>query len=670
MKTKENKGLIEHKSHIFILIMISIITKCYGIFSPSSIVFDEMYTIKIAKSYFSNTFKFDVHPPFTRLLMTFLGYCIGFDFNMEGYIGESYKQPYMRFTILRMISVFLQTFSLILTYKALCCSLKKTKSLLITLFFLFETAFNVHYGLIISDTYLHFYSVLMFYSFIKFYYTRKNYYLLILGISYSVSIATKLSAIFTIIPYLLWLLCDLYYMAIDKNRKLFFSINSTFVNIIYRIICFILLPVFVYLLSFYIHFKFQDSYSDDAEKFSLNFQGLFKNNLLEVSDKFLVDRSLVTMINKETKLYIKSEGKNYEKGSQHQIVYADLYKNENAIWQLIKIHYDGNSIDHFIKNGDYIKILNVLTGKYLRTDNVFAENSYENKFREVCCQGSITDENDDNHVWIIQSKSEKIKTRESVFSLLHPRTGLYLGVISTKNTKRNDVYSSVDGAHKFRYFLFEDNKIDKNYKNSIENDHINEKVYTYKKLPFFMMLYEYHCEMISENNKINGERIFASKPHEWIKSQKGILYWNSFYDDEIKKGGRILYLLGNKMNFIISGLALILPFIIIFNHAMFLRGFSKWSCPFIILIAVVQFYFNYLPFFLFSRELYLTHYLPAYYYALISGLFLVSYMGNKVLYIILTISFGIFYQNKGFIGFPVTSEWCHDQKLGEVCNTI
>lgn len=671
MNSKDNNKSTQIRGHVAILIVFSVMLKTFNILFPKSVVYDELYTVKFVKSYFTRAFLFDVHPPFTKLIIALFVYIFRIDLQMVGYIGEVYKPSYTGHVILRSISVILQITSLIFTYKTLSFWLSSNTSLLISMFVLFETAFHIHYSLIIGDTYIYFYNTMMLYAFSRYYFTRSNTSLLMLGIFYSMSISSKFTALFSVMPYLLWLIYDLYVMAIDKERPLFIGRESVLYHSFYRFLCLIALPIGIYLASFYIHFKLQRIYSEDAEIFSLGFQSYFENNLLEESDKFILDRSVVTIINKENMLYIKSEEKNYEKGSQEQIVYADAIKNENAIWQLVKVYYEGLDKTPFIKNGNYIKIVNLLTEKYLRTHNVFAENSYEKKFREVCCHGSQSiGETDDNDIWIIKSADDQIITRKSEFKLIHPATGLFLGVNALPESKRHDVYGSVDGAHKYRYFYFEDNKIDNHFKSSVKEPEIKEKICDYPTPKFFNLLYEYHCKMLSENNKINGNRIFASKPWKWIEMQKGILYWNSYYADDKKQGGRIIYFIGNKINWIISNCVFILPFIMLIHNAMRIRGYSKRQCPFILHMALMQFAFNFLPFFLFKRELYLTHYLPAYFYGLLAGLIMISFMGNKILLILLTLSFSHFYRTKSFLGLPMQLDYCNEMGLGDVCQTL
>lgn len=658
-----------------LIIIAALVTRAYNIIMPSSIVYDEMYTFKYAKAYLTNLFAFDVHPPLTKMIIAYIMSLLGFDNNIICEIGESLEAFYPGYIVLRFISVLLFIFCLLMTHSMLSGIRTNRIAMLISLFLVFEVAFHVHYGMIMQDTYVFFYQTTMLFSCVKYQTQRKIKWVYLFGISFALAISSKHSAIFTALPIIIWFLIDLFYQACDGQNSLVLSWNSCLIHAIHRIAAIGLIPLFVYVTSFYIHFKFQRIYSDDLQDFSLQFQSQFTDNYLEESDIFVIDRSIITLINKETKSYVKSEHKNYASGSQQQVVFADDEKNEKSIWKFVKIHIEDSENakekDMFLQNEDHIKLVHMLTDRYLHSHHINAPTHYEKKFKEVSCYGGFKREvTDDNDYWIVKSDTQYVMARESIVKLFHVKTGTYLGVNSNSIEGRHEVYSSMDGAHKFRDFYVEDNKIDDYYYENLPDPRVKDKISGYKPMSFFGMFTEYHQRMIQQNLTIDSKRSFASKPWEWPFMKKGILYWNSFYAANYKMGGKIIYFTGNHANWAIAFFIFFMPVVLLTNKSMLAKRMTNFKIPFTIELMFWTFVFNYLPLFFLSREMYLHNYLFSYYHALLISLYMLSLLGLKTIHIALTCSFAIYVRNLGLMGVKLCVKRCLFYNLGEICETL
>ena len=87
--------------------LLAIYTRFTKLGTPNKVVFDEVHFGKFASYYLERTYFFDLHPPFAKLLIAFVGWLIGYDgkFKFEA-IGDSYIEnnvPYIAYRSLLAI---------------------------------------------------------------------------------------------------------------------------------------------------------------------------------------------------------------------------------------------------------------------------------------------------------------------------------------------------------------------------------------------------------------------------------------------------------------------------------------------------------------------------------------------------------------------------------------
>jgi dolichyl-phosphate-mannose-protein mannosyltransferase len=409
---------------------------------------------------------------------------------------------------------------------------------------------------------------------------------------------------------------------------------------------------------------------------------------MEESDKYLMDRSIITLINVKCRAYLKSEDSAYLGGSMQQIVYAGYAKNESSVWRMIKIHVrEDESVTEiqdeesmFIKSGDYVKFVHMITEKYLHSHNVESPLSKENKFNEVSCYGSERENNtDENDYWKIYSDTEYVETRTSHIKLLHVKTGMYMGMRSPNNPlapNKLEVYTSVEAGHENRYFMVEDNRIEDYFRDEFTDHKTHEKIHSYKKKGFIQKIVEYNKEMYETNKTVGGGTSYASSPLEWLLMKKGVLYWNSSHEENYDiprryNDDQVIYLTGNPLIWKTSSLiALIFPIFGLLNHA------SKRKYDLYVKIHSLSYFFwlcwmvNYLPFFFMERELYMTHYLFSLYFAIILMGYLISRAGLGCLLLFVSASVASFLKNYPLNGMSLSHEKCVGYGLGDLCETL
>jgi len=313
----------------------------------------------------------------------------------------------------------------------------------------------------------------------------------------------------------------------------------------------------------------------------------------------------------------------------------------------------------------------------------------------VSCFGNFAERiTDDNDYWLIQSDTEFVQARISKIKLQHTKTGLFLGVkkeVSKKEKGRNEVCTSVEGKVSQRVFFFEDNRIDGYYKNNIKDEKIDETVENYLKIGFWEMFVEYHKKMIEDevkdevNDEIEKKIEYSSNVWEWPFMKKGILYYISKnrndksdngnsndkkYNDKSNEKKKIIFLSGNTVNWKISLLIFIFPFIVMINRACKIRDRKFIEFPFMVNYCLSLFLLNFIPYFLVTKETYIHNYFISFYYALILSLHLISKLGNKVLFLLLTISFSCYLHRYNLLGKEMNLEKCKNLGLEDVCMTF
>ncbi|EPR79373.1 hypothetical protein SLOPH_1869, partial [Spraguea lophii 42_110] len=309
-------------------------------------------------------------------------------------------------------------------------------------------------------------------------------------ISLFISITINNHNILFIPIFMIYTLYNCYKYSIDINNNYMNIIKYYITNVFYYII-----SVSIILIIYFLHVKHHKNinYSYDNTMYSLKYKN---NQHSEYVDKYIMDRSLITLINERTQLYMKVDVDN----EGQEKVYSGC-KDENSIWRVLKVHIsdekntdnenssitdnenkdednseeenkikDGSNVLYnleekiFLQDNDIIKLVNIKTGTYLHSHTIkIDEHFYETVcYGKYCEDTSCTNITDDNDYWtikIIESNEEDtneriqntyknndyfnntkkyIKARTSKIVLQHQVTGTYLGFrILDSNQKIN-----------------------------------------------------------------------------------------------------------------------------------------------------------------------------------------------------------------------------------------
>lgn len=271
----------------------------------------------------------------------------------------------------------------------------------------------------------------------------------------------------------------------------------------------------------------------------------------------------------------------------------------------------------------------------------------------------------------------RIRARRTLVRLIHVNTGCYLTSFGKKLPEwgfgQLETTCGRDTLRSKSVWI-----IDQNENPFLEED--TRKV-TYKRLSFWGKFAELQTTMWQRNEALTADHYFGSKPSSWFTLSRGLGFWNgmmahqrnmtivestvpeedrdsrertvirktiwqhgSYIEDEKlkeKNQGRQIYLLGNPITWwFVALMVLLYSFVLIFSILADQRSISflsldsplrilfKGNGPVGLLFAWALHYF---PFFLMGRQLFLHHYLPAYYFGILLAGYLVDYVVHQML---------------------------------------
>lgn len=198
----------------------------------------------------------------------------------------------------------------------------------------------------------------------------------------------------------------------------------------------IVIPILVYMFSFYLHFLvLANSGPGDAQMSSL-----FQANLrgTEVGRDSPLEIALGSRVTLKNMGYggglLHSHVQTYPEGSNQQQVTCYHHKDANNDWFFYpnrrEPEFDANADLKFVGDGDVIRLIHGQTGRNLHSHAVPAPISKSHN--EVSCYGNITIGDDKDH-WQVEVVDDvasrdrsKIRTLTTAFRLRHPVLGCYL----------------------------------------------------------------------------------------------------------------------------------------------------------------------------------------------------------------------------------------------------
>ncbi|KAI8984895.1 glycosyltransferase family 39 protein [Trametes punicea] len=635
-KTHATGGLNLARAEWRLLVVILIVAcavRLFRISQPNSVVFDEVHFGKFASRYIKSSYFVDVHPPLAKLLITLAGWISGYDGNFDFKdIAKVYENvPYVSMRLVPAMMGVATVPLAYLTLRALDC--RVTTALLASLFITFENGMITQSRHILLDSPLIFFTALTTFSWTAF--CNEDHYepfteswwiwLTMTGLSLGAVVSCKWVGLFTIATVGLGTLKQLWMLLGDLRIPPRLWIK----HFIARAICLILIPLIFYMSMFGIHFLILTNSGDGDGFMSSEFLHTLRGRGMADTFADVAVGSEVTIRHLNTQGgYLHSHPHSYPGGSKQQQVTLYPHRDSNNDWRIVNATSEGDPYTawmdqdvSYITHGTRVKLRHIQTDKSLHSHDIrppVSDVDFQNEVSGYGIPGYAGDANDD---WIVEihkgdkrdrESSKRLRTLRTHFRLRHVMTGCYL--FSHKVKLPDWAYEQQEVTCNKQAVLANSLwYVETSYHPKFPAD--APKV-NYKRPGFFAKFWELQKVMWTTNAGLTDRHTYDSRPDAWPRLRRGINFW--------VKDHRQIYLLGNPMIWWLSTAA-VLSYAAVRGFLILRakRGYRDFESTVVVKydtlcgFLFVGWALHYLPFYLMRRQLFLHHYLPALYFAIL-----------------------------------------------------
>ncbi|KAI6636763.1 hypothetical protein MCOR14_005107 [Pyricularia oryzae] len=633
---------------MFAITALAAAVRLFRIYQPTSVVFDEVHFGGFASKYIKGRFFMDVHPPLAKLLITLAGWLAGFDGNFDfKEIGKDYLEPKVPYVAMRMfpaICGILLAPTMFLTLKALGC-----RTIIASMgagLIIFENGLLTQARLILLDSPLMIttaFSVLAFVSFTNQHEQGPSkafgpswwFWLAMTGLGLGANFSVKWVGLFTIAWVGALTLVQLWVLLGDTKNV---TMKTFYKHFLARAVCLIMIPAGVYMGMFAIHFLCLVNPGEGDGFMSSEFQStLNPKGMQDVpADVLMGSRVAIRHLNTQGG-YLHSHPLMYPTGSKQQQITLYPHKDENNLWflenQTQPVDANGVQINGtnawdkvtplpYIQDGAVIRIYHIATHRRLHSHDVrppVTEAEWQNEVSAYGYEGFDGDANDFFRVEIVKKKSAKgaaqdrLRTLETKFRLVHVMTGCVLFSHKVKlpewASEQQEVTCARGGTLPNSLWYIESN----------EHAQLNETAerVNYRNPGFLGKFIELNTVMWKTNAGLVESHAWDSRPDSWPLLKRGINFWG--------KERRQIYLIGNPVVWWSSTLAVVIY--AVFKGIAVLRWQRNYKdynnvvfkrFDYEIGSSVLGWALHYFPFYLMQRQLFLHHYFPALYFAIMA----------------------------------------------------
>ncbi|PJF16907.1 hypothetical protein PSACC_03288 [Paramicrosporidium saccamoebae] len=601
------------------------------VYSPVKCIdfrFDEVHFGGFASNYLRREYFFDVHPPLGKLIIAGMGYLFGYDGGFTfASIGQSYINSSAPYVSLRTFMVVLGVGSIALSYATLIeMGFSVVSATLVGGLLAFDNALVVQSRFILLDSIMMFFISAAVYAWIKFRQQRDRpfktmwwLWLALAGLSIGGATSVKMVGLFTVGLIGVATVVDLWELADWKRRH---SDKLLARHFVYRAVALILLPVIMYLSSYYMHFAVLTRTGPGDSFMSSDFQTTLQGNQMHEKSRDVYYGNTIRLKSRLEEIYLHSHLHNYPRqhedgkiSSEGQQVTGYPGKDKNNMWKVLpasnltKIALDQKIP---IRTGDAIRLLHVGTGKVLFTHDVASPLTRTNM--EVTVVDPKDSDKAEASVWIVDVKTggDSLKAHSCQFRLMNKVHNVALTNHQQPLPKwgfgQREVNGDKRGADENSKWIVWD--IDED---ADEADKVALAMKPKPKVSFWQKFTELQRAQIRHNAALIDNHPFKSDPISWPFVLRGVSYWDK------NKMGRI-YLLGNPIAWYVC-LFGIAAFCTVALRELFRARRNRtnpdeshfesrftYRAGYLLLAWSI----HYFPFFTMARTLYLHHYLPAY----------------------------------------------------------
>ncbi|KAG1782405.1 glycosyltransferase family 39 protein [Suillus placidus] len=623
---------LEHLPPV-IYTLLSCWTRFHKIGRANTVVWDEAHFGKFGSHYLKREFYFDVHPPLGKMLVGLAGLLSGYNGHFEFQSGVVYNEdvPYVA------MRVMMATFGVALVplgwYTAVELGMSSWSCHLVALMVLCDVAWLCISRFILLDSMLLFFTFATVFLLTKFHNQQYQSFsfdwwmwLAFTGISIGCVTSVKWIGLFVTAVVGLYTIEDLW----EKFGDLRMTNRDQIRHWAARVLCLIILPILVYMLSFKLHFLILNHSGPGDSTMSSLFQAHLVGNDFGKNPREIAFGSKITLKGMGWGGgLLHSHVQSYPVGSGQQQVTCYHYKDDNNHWAVLPTweapEYNPNGELQFLQDGDVIRLQHVPTTRHLHSHAVAAPVTKLNN--EVSGYGNST-VGDFHDYWVVevvddinQGTKEHVTKIHSLTTRLrfkHQALGCYLyaanAVLPQWGFKQLEVSCTKenDPEDMHTYWNVE----------SHWNDRLPPGDAKFYKSPFLRDFWHLNVAMMTSNNALipdpDKEDILASSPTDWPWLRLG-LRMCGWGDNQTK-----YYLLGTPVIWWGGTASLIVSVIVL--GVYLLRHQRKYvdMTPqqwdhflYVGKIAGYGWFLHYFPFFIMGRVTYLHHYLPTLYFSVL-----------------------------------------------------
>ncbi|KAI8318972.1 PMT-domain-containing protein [Martensiomyces pterosporus] len=600
------------------LTLVAVVVRCYGLSIPNQVVFDEVHFGKFAGKYINGTYFYDLHPPLAKMMFAAAGRLAGYDgvFDFKA-IGLDYAAAGVPYVGMRLMPALLGVVTVPAAYVTVrACGYRLDTALLAALLVCFENGLITQSRLILLDSPLVFFTALSLTTWAMFWTKQREpfsggwwLWLILTGVNMGCAASCKWVGLFLFPAIGLSTIGDLW----DKIADRSISPTKWFSHFFARAIGLLAVPFAVYMFWFQIHFATLSKTGDATSMMTPEFQVTLKGGLDVTTDRDVFYGSEIRIRHSNTRsgyLHSHTHVWKHEKGSGQQQVTIYGHADQNNIWIVDPAYnttVDTTDGPQRVKSGDTIRLRHKVTGKFLHSHSKKpALTSEDHKF-EVSgygFPGFAGDSNDNFRVDILAGdKSEEgsdkyVQSIHSRFRLIHP--GMACALYNSRNKLPEWAFGQIE-VNCMR------NCLPRMSTWHVEYAHYPNATGAvpqakYRPLSVWGKIWEYNKQMAESNESLTGDHPFAARPQHWPWLRRGTAYWGG--------RGNFIYQLGNPFIWwgSLGSIVLFLAPTLAGQRAKYFAaaGFFTvaWMC-------------HYIPFFLMGRELFIHHYFPALWMAIL-----------------------------------------------------
>lgn len=543
---------------LFIIACISITIRCYHLYIPDSVAFDEVHTGTEINNYLKHEFFFDYNPPLGKLILAGMAYLSGYDgsFPFE-YIGRLYTSGHERsafyISLRAIVALSGALISPLLFIILIQCNVHYKSALFASCLVLFDNASCLQSKFIMHDAFYYIWVIAIALSWIQY----KIHFdslsgLCICAIFVGCAMSTKYIGWSVYFAMILMVIMD------RSNRKNLFAMA--------------IIPLLIYICTFYLHLSILYKSGSGNIHVSMKFKqslynDIYSRNKME-TDSVTQYMDYVTLLNIEEPIHLHShlhsyplhhyDGKTSSQGQQvtgydasyiqdHDIwiiekANQELFDKINSIKHEEEFSFDMNQVmnisqDKTIYNGDIILLRHYSTEKYLLTHDVASPLTKTNTEVTVVELNNLPIGEFGDILWKIELfDGESILKKNVPFNLLHLKSGVRLNNHQQnlpdwgfEQREINGIrdQSAINSATKWIIDYSSDKKLS-NYENMDSEYTLYSKFSELQRL----ILYAQWNIFIKP-----GSHPFSSSPVTWPLFTHGISMW-----DHLETGKQIYFL--------------------------------------------------------------------------------------------------------------------------------